>query len=255
MTIKSIKPLKISLFIIAAVLLFYFGSVWMFSFQPEATISKMYRHLLIGEFFPNGLAYLEPIYFEQFSEEKEIPAFKKEIVAYPLTDLKPSKSFKAGFLKKETALYIPSREQGSRYFLRIFSEPKQPCLVYRSTFGTVKPVTILSGNIYPIRSITYFSNQKKREHTPEEYQKAVESVKSINDSEDTVFYEDTSLKNTIINAVKLCLVEFENSKVKMLVSSYYTQGMEYFADVYVFDFLVNGKAIKTYEKHNWDGPI
>ena len=108
---------------------------------------------------------------------------------------------------------------------------------------------------YEIAQSVIFDKDKKRPYSQSEYKKAlgmIEKDKEIDKSDRTLDF--ITLDNTIVGAKKICLISVKNTQIEILISNYLTHGFEYVADVYVIDFIKDGKVIRTYEKYNWDGP-
>ena len=117
-------------------------------------------------------------------------------------------------------------------------------------------MTVLSITNYEIEKMIYFDGSEVREYSDPEYEAAIKYVRHDHQRKDK--YGSTLSKmtrdETILNARKMVLFRVRNFDHDVLLSVYDTHGMEYASDVYVIDFIQNGRIVLTKEKYNTDGP-
>lgn len=219
-----------------------------------AEIEAIYKNLHIGEVVETGYIYIEPFRIERntYNEKINFSNYPKLIKFYPFSSRENCLSAKFDSL---FSTYVPIIEEKSRYFLQSFSEPDQYGLRYK--LQNKQSVTQIGVSLfgYEIKQKTIIEKDKKRPYSQSEYKKAlslIEEDKKIDKSDRTLEY--ISLENTIVGANQICLISIKDTQFDILISKFITHGFEYVADVYVADFIKDGKVIKTYEKYNWDGP-
>ncbi|MES0491822.1 MAG: SH3 domain-containing protein [Leptospirales bacterium] len=229
--------------------------------QPEKTepakIEALYNNIYIGEILPSGSIYLEKISSEQKLCEKPVEdkSLQANIVFFALENQKKMLPENAKFVTNYCG-YLPNSEEQSSYFFQPFSEPQLALLHFKASSKPEKTALVFSVFHEQLESIDFSTQGKVRPYSDEEYRAIVESLKEEDDidEEDRVL-EKPTLENTIARAEILCIIKLKNSNMHIRISSYTQIGMEYVANVYVTDFLVNNKVVKTYEKKNWDGPM
>lgn len=217
-------------------------------------IESIYKKLYIGEMYETGYIYIEPFSVERNIINKKInfDYYPKDILFYPFSGGNDSllASFDSFF-----STYVPGIEENSSYFLQAFSEPDQYGLRYK--LSNKQNVSQIGVSLFDheITKIVMSDENKKRSYSQNEYDKAlslIEKDKKIDKSDRTLDY--ISLDNTIVGAQQICRISIKDTQYELLISKYLTHGFEYVAEVYVADFIQDGKVIKTYEKYNWDGP-
>ncbi len=228
--------------------------------EVKVKIDFIYKNLYIGEIFKSGSAYLEPFNVdrEAYSVEQpiEIKNYPKVIKVYPV--VKNANIFYNAVFNAKFYGYVPDAEENSFYFYQGFSKSYQPGLQYSglqyklNTFPNDVALVIALFN-QEIKSVDFSVKDSKRPYSQIEYDDAVDRVKKDSTrSEGTLANID--LDDTIVGAKLLALYGLEGTDIKLLLSQYRTHGFEYAADVYVIDFIKDGKVIQTYQKYNWDGP-
>jgi hypothetical protein len=104
--------------------------------------------------------------------------------------------------------------------------------------------------------IDYQVNGKKRPYSKSEYQRIQnELMKDSNVVKVTVGTKQyVNMDDTMIAAEQIFVGYLSDTRFSIRLSLYFTHTSEYAAKVYVLDILQDNQVIKTYEKHNWDGP-
>jgi len=227
-----------------------------FNEVKETSIATLYNNLYIGEIFKSGFAYIEPFNIDRgpFREDPiTITDFPKVTKIYPVGK-SASDSYDAVF-NSTFYSYIPDTEEDSSYFFQGFSTPQQSGLQYKLNTNPNETALVIALFNQEIESIDY-GVVGKRPYSQVEYDKAVDEIKSSGNDPmyNSEIFSPKDLNDTIIGAKQLALFSFKNTNSKLLLSEYRTHGFEYASDVYVVDFIKDGKVIQTYEKYNSDGP-
>ena len=222
-------------------------------------ITDLYNNILIGELFPSGNVYLERISLDGgYDNQQNFEGLKysKQLEIYPIKKANWI-SVRASFSRLIKETYIGKIEKTSKYFIYPFSQYPQDALLYKAEKNrTDKPMTMVSINNYQIEKIIYFGDSDKREYSHTEYKAAMEHIRRDHERKDK--YDSDLIKitkaHTILNARKIALFSIKNVDYDVLLSLYSTHGIEYASDVYVIDFIKDGKIILTKRKYNTDGP-
>ena len=223
--------------------------------SEPVTDERLYEDLYIGEVFKSGFLYIEPFGIDRDTVGKtsDFSGYPKRIKFYSCKKDNRVRFFDASF-DSVFKTYVPDREEGSNYFLQPFSQPEQCGLRYKTDF--LPPKTELGIALFnlDISEIEYRSGVK-RSYSDVEYARAQNQVKKdheIEESDRTLRF--MNIEDTIVGAKQILIIHFNDAELTMRLSQYFTLNFENTATVYVVDILKNGNVIKTYEKHNWDGP-
>jgi len=228
----------------------------------DGEIARLYNGFLLGEIQPDGKVYLERLAldggfdnFQQFAGST-YPGKLKIFLLVNFGSLKESGYYLAsrgGIVRKK---YIGNLEKSSRYFFFPYATPRQDALLYVTSYKTVQPVLAIAHQDDAIESVTLFSKNEKRESTEQEKKDALQQVAADNKfkKENGSTLAEIKPENTILGARKIALLKLKGTGYSVLLSRYRTWGMEYVSEVYVTDFLVNGKVVKSFSKNNVDGP-
>jgi len=222
-------------------------------------ITNIYHNILIGELFPSGNVYLERFSLSGGAENRqhfEGLNYSEEISIYPIKKAKWD-SVRASFSRLIKATYIGETEKTSIYFNNSFSKPRQDALLYKvEQKRTNIPMTVISINNYEIEKMIYFDGHDIREYSRIEYKAAMKQIRDDHEHKDK--YDSTLSKitksNTVLDARKIALFRIKQVDYDVLLSAYKTHGNEYVSNVYIIDFIKNGKIIDSKEKYNTDGP-
>ena len=226
--------------------------------KGKNNIADVHNNILIGEILPSGKVYLEWISLNGGYDNLQRfdgLQYQKKLRLYPL-EKGDADHFDARFVKVIKDTYIGDVEKESGYYAHPFSRSRQDALVYRSDRKPGKATICFAVNNHAVERVTYFGKNEKRKYSKEEFRKAMDHVKRDNEAKEK---HGSTLVNitkddTILNATKKTLIVIKNVDYDILLSTYSTHGMEYASDVYVIDFMKNGKVVVTKEKWNTDGP-
>jgi hypothetical protein len=228
--------------------------------DPEdKDVTDLYNNILIGELFPSGNVYLERISLDGgYDNQQNFDGLKyaKQLEIYPIKKAKWI-SVRASFSRLIKETYIGEIEKNSKYFKYPFCKYPQDALLYKAEKNkTDGPMTVVSINNYQIEKMIYFGESDMREYAHEDYKTAMAHIKLDHGRKEkygSVLRKITK-DDTILNARKIVLFGLRSVDYDVLLSVYRTHGIEYASDVYVIDFIKNGKTILTKHKYNTDGP-
>jgi len=220
-----------------------------------SNIEELHQNIYIGEIFPSGSLYVEKITSEQLICGKPVEDKNRQsnIEFFVLNTAPKTVSAKAKFFTSYCG-YLPKSEESSVYFSQPFSEPRLALLHYQSSAKPEKTSFLISIFHNQVQDIDQSLKGQKRPYSKEEYKKVQKELNNETGEEDRIL-EKPTLENTIVGAKVICLIQLKNSNLQIRLSKYIRVGMEYVAQVYVTDYLINNKIVKTYEKENWDGPM
>lgn len=222
--------------------------------DADAIAESLYKNLYIGEMLESGYIYIEPFNADRKTvNEAIVPADYPAAIKFYSVENGDS-SFNASF-DSSFDYYVPQQEENSIYFTQPFSQPKQYGLKYKLDEASDKAAIGLAVFDHEISGVDCSIAGNKRSCSQEEYDnamKAVDEDKKVPEGSRTL--SNIGMDNTIVGAQLMCSVKIKDSNIDMILSKYFTHDTEYAAQVYVIDFVKDGKVIKTYEKHNWDGP-
>lgn len=254
--VEMMKRITVGLMIIMGIGLFSLTGYGAKMNKMEIARS-LYENFYIGEAFASGFIYIEPFKIDREIGREEEPRFSrypKKILFYPCYKDSGIKFYDASF-HSIFKTYVPNIEKDSRYFSQPCSVPKQFGLRYKTKLSKRTQLGI-SINHFIISKIDYKVKGKKRPYSPKEFKRAQNEIaadREIEESDRTTDY--MALENTIIGAKQILKIYLDGTPLTIRLSNYFTHGFEYGADVYVLDILEGEKVIRTYEKHNWDGPF
>jgi hypothetical protein len=224
--------------------------------REAVTAESIYKNLYIGEVLGSGFIYIEPFAADRETVGKAVnfSGYPKRIKFYPLDQDQRVKFYEASF-ESVFQTYVPKIEESGIYFSQPFSQPEQSGLRYKTHLPPKKTQSGIAFFDLELLKIDYRVKGKKRPYSNLEYQRAQEELKKdqeIEESDRTLQF--MKLDNTIIGAKQILTGHCHDTQLTIRLSKYLTHTSEYAAEVYVFDVLKDNKVIKTYEKHNWDGP-
>lgn len=224
----------------------------------KETISRIHKSFLIGEMLPSGNVYLEWLAldggFDNF-QKFDGSRYPKKLKVFPLVGANNTQ-YQAVLKRIVRNKYIGDLEKSSRYFSYPFSEFKQDALLYMTSYKPKSAMLIISHKDGAIESVSIFSKKVKREFTEKEKKDAMKQVATDNKykKENGSTLAEITAENTILGANKMALIQLKGTGYNILLSKYRTWGMEYASNVYVSDFIKDGKVVETMEKNNTDGP-
>lgn len=222
--------------------------------DADVIAEALYKNLYIGETLESGYIYIEPFNADRKTVNEAVaPANYPDAIKFYSVENGDS-SFSASF-DSSFDYYVPQQEESSIYFTQSFSQPKQYGLKYKLDKAPDKAAIGLAVFEHEISGVDCSIAGNKRSCSQEEYDNAVKAVaqdKAVPEGSRTL--SNIEMDNTIVGAQLMCSVKIKDSNVDMILSKYFTHDTEYAAQVYVIDFVKDGKVVKTYEKHNWDGP-
>lgn len=224
--------------------------------ELNTIVHSIYKNLYIGEIFTSGYAYIEPFSRDRSinNEAIELNNYPQTITIYPIEESQTNINYQ-GIFDKKFNNYVPKDEESSKYFVQAFSKPKQFGLCYKlNSVPTETKIGVAFLKEYLVTNNDSSVNGNKRTYTETEYKEALNEVNKDNETNEDRTLSNIDLDNTIIGAKQMCKLRIEEFEIDLLISKYNTHGVEYAADVYVIDFIKDGKIIKTYQKYNWDGP-
>ncbi len=224
--------------------------------EPLAAES-LYRNLYIGEVLSSGYIYIEPFAVDRKSGNKPITfsGYPKQIKFYPCEGDQQVKGYEASF-DSVFKTYVPSIEEESRYFMEELSQPEEFGLRYKSNSApkeTEMGIAFFGAELF---KIDYQVNGKKRPYSNLEYQRIKSELLKDPDAVKVKVgtTQKVNMDDTMIAAEQILVGYFSDQRFSMRLSLYFTHTSKYAAKVYVLDILKDNQVIKTYEKHNWDGP-
>ncbi len=216
-------------------------------------IKSIYEDLYIGEACKSGFVYIEPFSVERTSDYVEVSYndYPDCIEFYALDQ--SNARLKSAF-DSLSNIYIPTVEEDSKYYWQGFSEPNQYVLRYKTSSkvdDTFIGVTFFNNQV---SQIDFSCTGKKRTYSEPEHNEAVKQVEKGKEDRENIqgALREITIKDTIVGAEQICLVEISDTSLKILLSKYLYVGVESTADVYVIDFIEEGgKVLQTYQKYNW----
>lgn len=228
----------------------------------DQEIAHLYNGLLVGEIQPNGKVYLERLALDGgFDNMQQFAGstYPDKLKIFPLVGsgaLQPGVQYLASRKTIIRKKYIASLATGSHYFSHPYSTPGQDALLYVTSYQPAQPVLVIAHENDAIESVLLFTENEKREYTEQEQKDALKQVAADNKfkKENGSTLAAIKPENTILGARKVAQLKLMGAGYTVLLSRYRTWGMEYVSEVYVTDFLVNGKVVKSFLKNNVDGP-
>lgn len=219
--------------------------------EIESDVGLLYEDLYIGELNKSGFVYIEPFSVSRgcCTEEVNYKNYPSSIEFYIIED--EGNIYTAEF-DSESFSYIPSVEEGSHFYWQGFAESEQFTLRYKSSVVTDKAIVGITFFNYEIENIDFSIRGNERVYSESEYNVAFARVEEVNEinGTDKGFLREITLDDTIVGSKQICLISIKDNDIKILLSKYMTIGVESIANVYVIDFIKDGKVIQTFEKYN-----
>jgi hypothetical protein len=221
--------------------------------DEKSEADAIYNDFYIGEIYESGFAYIEQFekdrtpFYGAFTYEN----YPDSIIFYTIDG---SGYIYNSIYDSESNDYIPLIEEDAQYYTQgEFGESEQYTLRYKSSDDIKLPSIGIALFNYDVNNIDFSNMGKKRLYSESEYDRALVDVEqSLEDREkiEGTFRERT-IDDSIIGAEQICTINFEDTKLKIVLSKYFFLGVESTADVYVIDFIdEEGNIIETVEKYN-----
>lgn len=220
--------------------------------ELESNVTSLFKNLFIGEMNKSGFVYIEPFRVNRGAGgtgELKYKNYPSSIQFYSIDD---ECSIFTAIFDSESNIYIPSIEEGSLFYNQGFDESNQSVLCYKTSVIPDDELVGITVFNYEIENIDFSIRGNERVYIESEYNDSlinVNETNKINGSDEGILREIT-LDDTIIGAKQVCLISIKDVDIKILLSKYMTVGYESTADVYVIDFIKDGKVIQTIEKYN-----
>lgn len=220
--------------------------------DKSEVIASIYKDLYIGEALKSGFVYIEPFTIDRSSLNSEITFsnYPDSIEFYALDS--SNSVYKCNF-DSISDVYIPSIEEGSKYYGQGFSQPPQYALRYKTDAKIDSSIVGISLLNHKVSQIDFSCNGKKRTYSEAEYAEALQTIEKKK-QDNLIFqsaFREATIEDTIVGAEQICLINIADTDIKVLLSKYFSLGFESTSDVYVIDFIDdNGEVIKTYRKTN-----
>ncbi|GBF52105.1 hypothetical protein LPTSP4_36430 [Leptospira ryugenii] len=221
--------------------------------EEDTDLSELSNNLFIGEILEKNTIFIEPFNFDNLDSSQKLNYLNiyKNINAVAIKN-KSAKPI-SGIFKEHIKSYIPDEFEKSVFYSKPFSKPNFDLLKYNIEEETEVNSIVFGLSGLKFENIDCSNYGKKRPYSKKEYAEAIESLSEDQEIEDRTL-DFKKLEETILNARMICSLSNEKSKLKLVLSSYETKGMEYAGTVYLIDFYIKNKLIKTIEKYNYDGP-
>ncbi len=221
------------------------------------TAESLYKNFYIGEVLSSGYIYIEPFAVDRKPGNKPIvfSGYPKQIKFYPFEGDPQAKFYEASF-DSVFKTNVPSIEEESRYFLEELSQLQQFGLRYKTKSPPQETKMGITFFGTELSKIDYQVNGEKRPYSNLEYQRIRSELLKDPDAVKVKVgtTQKVNMDDTMVAAEQILVGYFSDRRFSMRLSLYFTHTSKYAAKVYVLDILKDNQVIKTYEKHNWDGP-
>jgi len=219
--------------------------------EIKPDVDLLYKSLYIGELNKSGFVYIEPFSVSRgcCTEEIDYENYPSSIEFYIIEN--DGNIYTAEFDSKSIS-YIPNVEEGSHFYWQGFAESEQFTLRYKSSVVTDKAIVGITLFNYGIENIDFSIRGNERVYSEGEYNNSLARVEEVNEinGTDEGFLREITLEDTIVGSKQICLISIKDNDIKILLSKYMAIGVESIANVYVIDFIKDGKVIQTFEKYN-----
>lgn len=212
----------------------------------DEEILRAINGLYIGEGFPSGDIYLQPLVNNGRKGNTELPMAGKfaSLVNGDMYDISYDSDFE---------VYVPDIESDSRFYYQPFSTPIHSGLKYKG--DNIVDTFLGVSYFYDEITVEAIALESKRVSTPREKENALERVKNDNEiSEEDRTLDYITLEETIVGAINLCHIQPIDYDYSFKLSYYQTHSFEYVYEVYVLDVLYKGSVVGTWERIIGDGP-